>query len=345
MSSEGSEGAPVTPVANVINVSKKRELTSPEFDVDTKKNKCASASSVSDLELDISLDLENQDKSTENMTSTAPPAASSAPAAHIVIPPTELLKISEMLKDTFRAEIVDMVDSIVSGVLKGLQERITSLEKCNEALVQENKSLITRVDLLEKQADQAEQYSRRNCLRISGVKEETNENTDDIVMNLVSDIGSDIQLPHIDRSHRVGNPKKSRTKPRDIIVKFSTYRYRQAFFKQRTVLKDTGHRGVFVNEDLTKVRSGILFESRKLVKAELLKGAWSSDGNILVKDLKDYVHRITSLGDLNQFHPRDSLSHDQLRVGQFTVASRSYASAVQGSVSSQPGTSGSGVVG
>ena len=255
-----------------------------------------------------------------------------------------MLKISEMLKETFRGEIVTMVDSVVAGVLKGLQERITSLEQSNEALVKENRSLVTRLEVLEKQADQAEQYSRRNCLRISGVSEEAQENTDDIVMNLAADMGSDIQLSHIDRSHRVGNPKNSRNKPRDIIVKFSTYRYRQAFFKQRTALKDTGHRGVFVNEDLTKLRSRLLFEARKLMKAEAVKGAWTSDGNVLVKGRNDYVHRVTSLGDLSQFTLQVPVSQDQLRTGQLVTASRSYASAVQRYVIPQPGASGSGVV-
>lgn len=328
----------------VTTVSKKRELTSPDFDIDSKKNKCASASSVSvsDLELDISIDLENSDKSSETMASnviSSEPSVSSAPSPHIVIPPTELLKISEMLKDTFRGEIVGMVDSVVAGVLKGLQDRIAVLERSNDALVQENKTLVTRLETLEKQADQAEQYSRRNCLRISGFSEEENENTDDIVLKLASDIGCDTQLPHIDRSHRIGNPKKKTSKPRDIIVKFSTYRYRQAFYKQRTVLKDSGHRGVFVNEDLTKVRSGILYEARKLLKAELVKGAWSSDGNILVKDRTDHVHRITNSADLAQFH----LSHEELRNRQPPTSSYSYASAVQRSVLSQPGASGSGV--
>ena len=345
-----------TPVITATATSKKRELTSPEFDVDFKKNKCASSStvSISDLDLDISIEQEqeNSDKSDEmasnvHVTPSTPSAsASSSGAPHIVIPPTEMLKISEMLKETFRGEIVTMVDSVVAGVLKGLQDRITSLEISNGALVQENKSLVTRLEVLEKRVDQAEQYSRRNCLRISGISEEVNENTDNIVMSLASDIGSDVQQSHIDRSHRVGNPKKSSTKPRDIIVKFSTYRYRQAFFKQRTLLKDTGHRGVFVNEDLTKLRSGILYEARKLMKAELIKGAWSSDGNILVKDRKDHVYRVSSLGDLNQFHAQEPGSREHLRTGQLEAAPRSYASAVQRPVllQPQPGTSRAGAV-
>ena len=110
-----------------------------------------------------------------------------------------------------------------------------------------------------------------------------------------------VQLSDIDRSHRVGNPNTPRSKPRDIIVKFATYRSRQNFYKQRTRLKDTGHPREFVNEDLTKFRSGILYEARNLSKVEFIKGAWTSDGNILVKDKDDTIHRINGTGDLFHF--------------------------------------------
>ena len=161
------------------------------------------------------------------------------------------------------------------------------------------------MEVLEQQADQAEQYSRRNCLRISGYKEQQNEDTDEIVMKLASDIGCNLQLTDIDRSHRIGRPAGRGDRPRDIIVKFSTYRNRQKLYKQRTALKVNGHPGVFVNEDLTKLRSGLLYNARKLLKAKLIKGAWSSDGIILVKDKNDSVSRICSASDLVKFESSD----------------------------------------
>lgn len=97
--------------------------------------------------------------------------------------------------------------------------------------------------ILESQADQADQYSR----------EMSEENTDDIVMKLAYDIGSPVVIHEIDRSHRIGIPKRKKT--RDIIVKSATYRPRASFYKARTKLKENGHDGVFVNEDPTKKRS------------------------------------------------------------------------------------------
>ena len=46
---------------------------------------------------------------------------------------------------------------------------------------------------------------------------------------------------------------------------------------------------MYVNEDLIKVRSSLLYEARNRAKLNLVQGAWSSDGNILV------VHRINTM--------------------------------------------------
>ncbi len=46
--------------------------------------------------------------------------------------------------------------------------------------------------------------------------------------------------------------------------------------KLRRNLRDCGHERVFVNEDLTRSRSELLFEARNLVKQHKIVGAWSS---------------------------------------------------------------------
>ena len=284
--------APVTPASQ----GKKRELTSPEFDSDSKKNKLVLDTDSSEFNPSIDTDIEPQTMESDSSTGTG-----ETPQSHIIIPESEMLKLSLMLKDTFKGEIVGLVNGIVDGVVKGLQEQVKQLETTNKRLTEDNELLRARVSTLERKVDQGEQYSRRNCLRISGIKEEPIENTDSIVLRLAAAIDADVHLPQIDRSHRLGDPTKPRVRPRDIIVKFDTYRSRQALFKQRTNLKQRGYEGVFVNEDLTKLRSGLLYNARSLVKVELLKGAWSSDGNILVKDSKDKVHRINEISDLFQF--------------------------------------------
>ena len=77
-------------------------------------------------------------------TAEAMDAHSIAPMAPN-IPPGEILKISEMLQDTFRGEIAGLVESVVEGVLKGLQDQITTLDNSNKKLNKENTSLLARV--------------------------------------------------------------------------------------------------------------------------------------------------------------------------------------------------------
>ena len=281
---------------------KKRELTSPDFDIENKKNRILSDSSdTTDNTESVTLTQTSDSTMSADPSEAMDAHATPAPSTTITIPPAEMLKLSELLKDTFRSEIVGLVDNIVHGVITGLRERITTLESSNKNLQDANDKLTARVAALEAQADQAEQYSRRNCLRISGIPETTGENTDNIVLSIANDIDSEVRLQDIDRSHRVGNLNKKRSKPREIIVKFSTYRARANFYQQRTLMKERGHEGTFINEDITKKRSEYLYEARKLFKSNKLKGCWSSDGTILVKDNDDKVHRITSLNDLVAF--------------------------------------------
>ena len=180
-------------------------------------------------------------------------------------------KLADLLQDTFRDEIGTMVTNIVDGVLHGLQDRIDILKKQNAELKKQNTELTARVNALESQADKAEQYSRRNCRRVSGFDEKEKGNTDRIILCMAANIGSDLRIhvQDLDRSHRVGNPNNTkRTRPLDIIVKFATYHSRNELYNLRTKLKENGYEGIFMNEDLTKKRSKYLYEARLLVKAK-----------------------------------------------------------------------------
>ena len=95
------------------------------------KNKPSSLSSESELEIS---DLSDTSALPPIIEMASSDTSASTSASNIVIPPSELAKIAEMLKDTFRGEIVNLVDSVVQGVLKGLNDRIVSLEARNEAL-------------------------------------------------------------------------------------------------------------------------------------------------------------------------------------------------------------------
>ena len=62
-----------------------------------------------------------------------------------------------------------------------------------------------KVEDYEKKMDRQEQYSRRNCILIHGLKEEKNESTDDRVLKLFrEEPNEDVLLVDLDRIHRIG---------------------------------------------------------------------------------------------------------------------------------------------
>ena len=144
-----------------------------------------------------------------------PENAEGTPKTEITLKEGDLQTIAGILADTFRPQIKEIIGPIVDGVLKGLNDTIETLQK-------ENKELKSRVEKLENKMDAAEQYSRRNCLRVAGVPENPLEDTDGYILSLSRAICAEVTLDDIERSHRVGPIREGQR--RDIIVKFSSYR-------------------------------------------------------------------------------------------------------------------------
>lgn len=244
---------------------------------------------------------------------SSPSESSFSAIPSLSIPDEAMGKIADLLVETFKGQIESLVDKIVSGVVDKLNDKIESLESLNTELVRENSELKRKIDHLEEKVDDQEQYSRRNLLRVSGIPESKDEVTDEIILPMCNAVEADISLCEIDRSHRVGRPKRAKSKPglsksidvndkpRDFIIKFTSYRSHQKLFLRRSSLKNHGYKNIYVNEDLTRKRSNLLFKAHELVKSKHFIGVWSSDGKILVKDNKSKLHRVSNVDDLDMF--------------------------------------------
>ena len=182
----------------------------------------------------------------------------------------------------------------ITNDLKRRDDKIESLEKMNDDLnekisnlTQNNNKLIERITKLESQADDQEQYSRRNSIRFSIQKGEIKgESCEDIVMETLSEMGiKEVTKSDIDRCHRVG--KRSRDKERQILCKFKSYKPRSVVFSA----KKSAPAGVFISEDLTAKKSNLLYKARILRREGKIKQCWSYDGRIYIK-MKDDTSRV-----------------------------------------------------
>ena len=132
---------------------------------------------------------------------------------------------------------LDESNKLLSSELKEFQDTNRQLQKEVYELrdiVQKKDKMITSLEdklvLFKTKLDEHEQYTRRNSLRISGIKETGNEDVGAKVLDLCNkQLGVKITSAKIDRVHSVGPPRQKQSRP--VLVKFTTYHARQVVFK------------------------------------------------------------------------------------------------------------------
>lgn len=179
-----------------------------------------------------------------------------------------------------------------------VKKELDEIRSENEYLHSKIRELETKIDLVSKQSSHNAQYSRRNNLRIFGVKEATNENVIQVVTNLVKTKLKiqDFTANDIDAAHRVGDfDKGDDPKPRGIIVRFVRRIMRDRIIKARKAL--AGSR-MAITDDLTKANMQLLAQ----VKAHKdVESAWPQDCRILVCMKKSKkIATVTSVAHLNE---------------------------------------------
>lgn len=156
-------------------------------------------------------------------------------------------KRESRLSDLSEEKLAHLHDLEVS-----VEERLHEFKAVKDSLerVTEDTTRVSR------ELDQLQQYSRRNNIRILGIKESPNENTDQLVCQIARSIGVDLAPTDLDRSHRVsrrpqegpiqdpqGNrsfanaTRSSDSRPRAIIAKMMSYKSKEALIRNRRKLK------------------------------------------------------------------------------------------------------------
>lgn len=139
-----------------------------------------------------------------------------------------------------------MVMKKIEARLEKLAGKVNKLEAKVSVLNEETTKLKIENQELRETNDKLEQYTRRNNIRIFGVKEEPREDTDKQVLYIFKEIMDvPITINEIDRSHRTGR-YKTNGKPRPIIVKFTSYRSQASVFNSKKKLKGSG---LIIKED------------------------------------------------------------------------------------------------
>lgn len=192
----------------------------------------------------------------------------------------------------------------ITRVLKEQQEVISSLRSTTEFLKDENNTLRAHIAKLEEQVIEQADYSRRNCVEISGVPEIQDEDVVKTVQSVGEAIGFSVSEGMIDACHRLGGKKEG---SRGIIVKFVRRIDKEKFMEKKRIKKNLSTRHmqmhmdqpVYINESLSRYKRRLLFEVRQARREHNFAFVWVRNGIIRVRMQVDGpVWEIKSKNDL-----------------------------------------------
>jgi hypothetical protein len=230
--------------------------------------------------------------------------------------------LDKKLDEKFKSICLQMdslKDSVnfLSDKFDSILKRIDVIEaKCDNAL-RENKCLkdeVLRLSAIVNQQSEdindMEQYSRKDCVEISGLPEEPGENTNALTIKVASLMGSNLEEKDISISHRIPSNAQqnqsysSRLRPREgsalnkinlanqfpkEIVKFARRGTKDQFYHSRKHLKNksTKYNGIFVPESLTPKDKLLFKDCLKFKKENNYKFIWTQNGRIYFRKDKD----------------------------------------------------------
>ena len=138
-----------------------------------------------------------------------------------------------------------------------LKEKVSSQDTEISQLKDRLGVLSASVEAIKKDSDANEQYSRRYCLRINGIKKDHDESGKDCinkVLKVCEKFNVSVKENDIDRAHRVGREKKT------MIVKFYSFEKRTSLYKARKQEKN-----IKIHLDITRKRLSLLDAAKKLL--------------------------------------------------------------------------------
>ena len=173
-----------------------------------------------------------------------------------------------------------------------------------------------RIIALERQCWSNEQYSRRECLEISGVPSDTsNDKLEETVLEVFQRIEVDISAENIEACHWM---KSDRAGGKKVIVKFSKRKDSDKIRKNKKKLKSVDLKSIgisnpiFINDSLCKYYKYLWSKCKKLLNGGFIQSFWITNGTLRIKLTDTSLPKnVTHLADLEEFFPGNPLLVDE----------------------------------
>lgn len=227
---------------------------------------------------------------------------------------SEINNIKEEIK-LFKEGItksLDMCFARIEAVEESVNVNKCCIDVCESNIVNlqsENALLKKTVEELKSKVAVGEQYSRSNCLEISGVPEAKTENIFAVVKQVANALNFKLEDHMVDAVHRLGRNQNKPDIPRGIILKFCRRvdmeemrrRSKVKRFVKASELGLHSENRIYVNLSLTRETRLLWAEVRRFKTQHNFKYAWiTSVGKIFLREKeKSPAVLITCVKDLD----------------------------------------------
>ena len=166
---------------------------------------------------------------------------------NMVIAKQEIGKLREEINDLKKS--TEFTENVVEEKVAKVEQNVCQLQekfkKVEEDVTYMN-DYIEDAENIHNKLVELEDRSRRNTIRIDGIKEHNKESWEECERRIHSMLKErlDIENVEIERAHRAG--RKSKNKPRTIACKLLRFKDKQTILRKVKLLKGTN---IFINED------------------------------------------------------------------------------------------------
>lgn len=210
--------------------------------------------------------------------------------------------ILEEIRKTLRDGLDEIKAELLGDIIK-IKKTVNDIQ----VAVSQN---VKAIDELADRLNRLEQYGRNRNIEIENVELKEGEKVEEIVLKVAEGIKIELSSKDIEAAHRLPARKSSAAPPR-IIVQFASRKKRDEFIAARSqaapitsqlLVGGKSKERIYLNENLTKYYSELLWRAKQKGKAEGYKFIWFKFGKILAKksETSRGVIRISTFNDIEK---------------------------------------------
>ena len=206
----------------------------------------------------------------------------------------------------------DNMLSNINAELTSLRDRFTKMESQLLVTRRVNNNLVKQNRILERKCAANEQYSRRECLEISGIPDSIpNNNLEETVLKIFNETGVTVNSRDVEACHRLNQ----KANPKKVIIKLSKRKDVARVMNNKKKLKSMKPQNIglpsgckiYINESLCKYYKYLWWKCKLLQTRGSIQSFWVTNGSIRIRHQNDQVTSVIRIEDLESHVLEDDL--------------------------------------